>query len=247
MEEKRCLNCGSTVDDAFCPHCGQRTSVSRLSFKTAVIDNTWAALRMDVRVVPTAWMLITRPWVVIRDYLNGKRVLYTQPVRFLVILCFVNLLMQIFIPQLRDTDGTAVANDAGGSAWTIFITAFRGFLHDSEVAKDIIDSVLFAPVVYLIYLPWGSRRFNLAEYSTAYLYLCGAGLVIDVILTPVELLFPFFDGLIEMVWWCYLSGGLVYHAFHIRPRWKCALMVFINFLLVLTVGIFNHIFLYGID
>lgn len=238
-QKRYCLNCGTELTDAFCPHCGQKASVGRLTLKNALIDNAWSVMRMDGGVLPTAWLLITRPWVVIRDYIHGHRVCFTQPVRFIVIMCFVNILIQIVLPE-------AVAHPAdqpieGEGVWNSLLN----FISESEIASDLIESVLYVPVVWLVYLPWGSRRFNLAEYSTAYLYLCGAGLVIDLLLTPVEMLNAGLDALCEMIWWIYMLNGLVKHAFRIQRRSVRLAVIFINVVLIFAVALATQLLLYG--
>lgn len=217
--------------------------MGRLNFKTAIIDNFWSALRMDKRVIPTAAMLVTKPWVVVREYIHGHRIKYTQPVRFIVIICFLNIFVQMIAP---DNDATvSVPNSAEESFWLFVWHSVQAFLRDSKLAVDIIDSVVFAPVVYLLFLPWGSGRFNLAEYSTAYLYLCGGSLVIDLLFFPLLLVCEPVEVLIQVVWWLYVLHGMVKHSFKFRNAFIRTLMLVINIFIIVTIGFLDHLLLLG--
>lgn len=242
----RCLNCGTLLTDAFCPHCGQKASVGRLTVKTAIIDNAWSALRMDKTVLPTAFRLLTKPWVVIRDYIHGRRIVYTQPMRFIVIMCFISILVQVFVPDASSSPTANAANqNIGLSAWQHLLTGIQSFIRDSEIISDLIDSIIFVPIVYLIYLPWGGRRFNFAEYSTAFLYLCGANLAMDLVTMPIDMISEELNVLIYIVWWIYLFNGLVKHSFHIDKRAVRIFITLINILIILSMEVFNQVVLLG--
>lgn len=241
----RCLNCGTILTDAFCPHCGQKASVGRLTIKTAVIDNACNALRMDKTVLPTAFCLLTRPWVVIRDYIHGRRIGYTQPMKFIVIMCFINILVQVFLPDVNYSPIANATPDAGLSAWQHIWAGIQGFLRDSEIVYDLIGSIIFVPIVYLIYLPWGSRRFNFAEYSTAFLYLCGADLAMDLVTLPIDMASEGLGIAIYIVWWIYLFNGLVKHSFHFGKRTVRIIITLINILIIISMQLFNQIVLLG--
>lgn len=241
----RCLNCGTVLTDAFCPHCGQKASVDRLSVKTAIIDNVWSALRMDKTVLPTAFRLLTKPWVVIRDYIHGRRIVYTQPMKFIVIICFINILVQVFLPDTSLSQDTNANHDADLSAWRHLLTGIQSFIRDSEIISDLIDSIIFVPIVYLIYLPWGGRRFNFAEYSTAFLYLCGANLAMDLVTMPIDIISDDLSTVISIVWWIYLFIGLVKHSFNFGNQTVRIFVTLINVLIILSVEFFNQVVLLG--
>jgi hypothetical protein len=89
-----CINCGSSVADNFCQHCGQRTSVKRITFKEGWND-FWARIYgFDGMFPRTLKDLTFKPGEVAQKYLAGNRVLYYGPVGyfFLMITCYLLLL-----------------------------------------------------------------------------------------------------------------------------------------------------------
>lgn len=249
QDTKRCLNCGTPLSDTFCPHCGQKASVARLTVKTAIVDTFWSVLRMDGRVVPTAALLVTRPWIVIRNYIHGHRVMYTQPARFIIIMCFVNILLQLVFGDLRPEENVLmpapeIADDA--SVWTRGWYSLLDFLNDSEIARDLVESVVLTPIVYLLYMHWGSRRYNFAEYCTAYLYMCGAAMVIDTLALPLNLVSVPLNDLVETVWWIYLMCGMVKHAFRFNNRRTLLAMLTVTGILLVGLGVLLQYFFFDL-
>lgn len=81
----RCANCGTEFNGNYCPICGQKSSVGRL---------TWSSVRKGISMLwglesrsmlNTLLQLIVRPGYLIGDYLDGKRKQSYPPVKLLVI------------------------------------------------------------------------------------------------------------------------------------------------------------------
>jgi hypothetical protein len=75
-----CENCGTTVAGAYCGACGQAQSspiVSVRAFATQVMDDV---ARLDSRLLRTVRALLLQPGHLTREFLDGRRVRYTQPV-----------------------------------------------------------------------------------------------------------------------------------------------------------------------
>ncbi len=219
----RCLNCGAELTGDFCHNCGQRSSVCRLTVKSAIVDDTWSAVRMDRRVWPTVFALLIHPWVVIKEYIQGKRVRWTQPVRLIIILCFVDLVIEMFVPHADSLTVTPLA--PGATPLQQLWHFLQVFYDESELTVDIIDSIVLAPIFVLLFRRWGSRRFNIAEYSTAYLYLAAASVALDIILIPFEKLMGDWIDFIIAPWWIYVFIQMVIHAFPSLKGWRRVLML----------------------
>ena len=76
-----CLNCGTKVDDNYCPHCGQRVQAIRLPFKDLAGEAVSTFLNFDGLWWHSLRELMLRPGKVTREYLNGKRASYLPPLR----------------------------------------------------------------------------------------------------------------------------------------------------------------------
>ncbi|MCC8038089.1 MAG: DUF3667 domain-containing protein, partial [Bacteroidales bacterium] len=238
----RCLNCGTELSGEFCHRCGQRASVGRLTVKQALVDDAWSAVRMDRRVWPTIFALLWHPWVVIRDYIHGHRIGWTQPVRLIIILCFVNVVIQIFFPEEVGEIARHVCTD-DESMLTRLWHAVIAFCEDSELTIAIVESLVVAPIFLVLFLPWGSRRFNLAEYSTAYLYLAAASLALDLVTLPLSRVFGEWVAYLGVPWWAYITVQMIRHSFPSLRGWKRVGMIIAAMVICGLACVYVNIFL----
>lgn len=81
---EHCLNCGEKTTGNYCPSCGQKNTVRRVSlwllFTEFVNDN----LGFDSKFVKTIVYLVARPGFLTAQYNSGKRVAYIKPLRIYV-------------------------------------------------------------------------------------------------------------------------------------------------------------------
>jgi hypothetical protein len=92
-----CANCGySFPADApaeFCPRCGQQNHEVNISFGHLVEETLEGLFHFDGKVFRTAGLLLFRPGVLTRRFLEGQRMPYVPPVRLYVFLSFVFFLL----------------------------------------------------------------------------------------------------------------------------------------------------------
>jgi hypothetical protein len=79
-----CTNCGASRAGEFCAGCGQRV-VDRLTVRGIVQQIAHDVLNLDRGLLFTALELTRRPGDAIRDYVDGKRVRYTGPVKYFIL------------------------------------------------------------------------------------------------------------------------------------------------------------------
>jgi hypothetical protein len=84
-ESAECTNCGVPRAGEFCAACGQRAVRGRLTVRGIVQQVARDVLNLDRGVLFTALELTRRPGAAIRDYVDGKRVRYTGPVKYFVL------------------------------------------------------------------------------------------------------------------------------------------------------------------
>ena len=89
-EDKRhepchCANCGHEVTTEYCPVCGQKSDVGRITWHS-VRRGVMLLWGMDSRSMPySLWQLLWRPGYYIHDYLSGRRQVSFPPVKMLFI------------------------------------------------------------------------------------------------------------------------------------------------------------------
>ncbi len=108
-----CLNCGHPLDvsDKYCPNCSQANSTKKLVLKDFVDEFFSGLINYDSKLLKTLSALLARPGTITKDYINGKRVTYTNPFRFLLSLAFLYFLMVTFNNGFARLDQTASGFD----------------------------------------------------------------------------------------------------------------------------------------
>jgi hypothetical protein len=82
--EKDCLNCGTIVEDRYCPHCGQENVVPKETFWHMVFHFFNDITHFDSSFFSTVRELVVRPGKLSADYMAGKRARYLHPIRMYV-------------------------------------------------------------------------------------------------------------------------------------------------------------------
>lgn len=108
-----CLNCGHPLDmsDKYCPNCSQANSTKKLTLKDFFDEFFSNLLSYDSKLLQTLSALIIRPGVITKDFIEGKRVSYTNPFRFLLSLAFVYFLMLSFSGDYEKLNSYGYKND----------------------------------------------------------------------------------------------------------------------------------------
>ncbi len=82
-----CLNCTATVSLHFCPNCGQKSTTHRYSIKHFVehdfVHGVW---HVDKGIFFTVKELFTRPGHSVREFIQGKRVIYFSFITLILML-----------------------------------------------------------------------------------------------------------------------------------------------------------------
>ncbi len=80
-----CKNCGNTFEGKFCSNCGQTADIHRVTFKHFFHELFHAFTHADKGIFLLAKALAFRPGHVAREWLDGKRKRYFNPLSFLVL------------------------------------------------------------------------------------------------------------------------------------------------------------------
>lgn len=109
---EHCLNCEAQIGDAnFCSNCGQINDTRHLTFGQLISESLANFLAFDGRFFKTFWTVISKPGRVARDFTEGKRVRYMNPVRFY----FLSSLLIIFAIQYHNNKTKVFSSDSENS------------------------------------------------------------------------------------------------------------------------------------
>ncbi|WP_299326154.1 DUF3667 domain-containing protein [uncultured Maribacter sp.] len=93
-----CLNCGHPLElsDKYCPNCSQANSTKKLTLFDFFEEFLANYFSYDSKLWKTLTALLLRPGKITREYINGKRLSYTNPFRFLLSLSIIYFLIISF-------------------------------------------------------------------------------------------------------------------------------------------------------
>ena len=81
-----CKNCGTALDDVFCPHCGQKDVDLGRPIVRLAGELVRETLDVDGRMFRTLRLLFVQPGALTSEYLAGHRRRYTPPLRLYLVI-----------------------------------------------------------------------------------------------------------------------------------------------------------------
>lgn len=173
-----CANCGYLCYDSYCPKCGQKTDVDRLTIKSMLHNLATAVIGGESGLWHTLFMLFTHPERLIADYIDGKRKNYFSPFPLL----FLALAVCLIALQTANSDLTLQIEhfdtdtiEMRGEEKAIHVLQQAKMVYQTFFQHFTLITLLFAPVfVAGIRLCFGSafrKRYNWAETLVLQVYL----------------------------------------------------------------------------
>lgn len=108
-----CLNCGTIVVGKFCHNCGQENIEGKETFFQIVYHFIEDITHFDGKLIKTLRLLLTKPGLLTKAYVDGKRVSYIHPIRMYI---FISAVFFLFIfsgdQKVIDVD-TKSSNSSG--------------------------------------------------------------------------------------------------------------------------------------
>ena len=103
--EKNCLNCGHTVEERYCPQCGQENIELHDAALHLFIHFVQDVFHYDGKFWHTLRGLIRKPGFVAAEYIDGKRMHNFHPIRFYFFTSTVFFLLLFYMVKLDDGNG----------------------------------------------------------------------------------------------------------------------------------------------
>ena len=76
-----CANCGAELDGAFCHACGQKATGPDVSLHDFFHDALHEFAHVDGKIIQTVRLLITKPGMLTKEFLSGRRARFISPLR----------------------------------------------------------------------------------------------------------------------------------------------------------------------
>lgn len=137
-QNNQCLNCGATVPERYCSHCGQENIETHESFGHLFQHFVADIVHYDSKALSTLKYLIIRPGFLTKAYTAGKRMSYVNPIKLYVFISFVFFLMYAIITSDNEHE------EPRPSEQNTEVQEKERFKHAEELTKGlkISDSIL---------------------------------------------------------------------------------------------------------
>jgi hypothetical protein len=159
-----CKNCGNIVHHKYCPHCGQKASVERITFHFLWHQLFHFFTHLEKGFLFTSVGMLLRPGKTVNEYIRGKRIIYQPPVSYFLVWIAIYALM-LYLVKETFGEGAVIdyKNYFGSDVSTQYAINHLG----------IVLSILLPVFAFYIYLLTGTRLFNYAESLVVVLYVLG--------------------------------------------------------------------------
>ncbi|MDE7437263.1 MAG: DUF3667 domain-containing protein [Muribaculaceae bacterium] len=236
----KCRNCGCSCASNFCPECGQSVKEKRLENKSFFISLLSGLSRINQGFLYTSWCLLINPWKVIRDYINCRRVRYIPPVSMLIVVCFLSAFVAGLMPVSEQTE---IVDTGTGQLPLISqaVLMVTDYLMNNMLIRNLTIYIPALVAIPMVFWSVGARKYNLAEYFAAMIYMTSSLLIFGIIVKPLSILSESFSSALEILYSIIICSMSMYKAFPI-PSLKKRIGYFLLYL-ILSVVIYLLIFL----
>jgi hypothetical protein len=120
--QRACLNCGTALSESFCSHCGQREQEVKRPLIGLMKELFHAVFELDGRAYRTVFFLFCKPAYLTREYIEGRRMSFTPPLRLFLILSIIFFFM-ISANSLIQTLDSSLSGETGKNSELLAISS----------------------------------------------------------------------------------------------------------------------------
>ncbi|MFZ6014727.1 MAG: DUF3667 domain-containing protein [Bacteroidota bacterium] len=187
-----CKNCDKPVIGNFCATCGQKGDVHQITLKHVVHEFLHAFTHADKGFLLLIKRLILKPGIVAKEYIEGKRKRYFNPLSFLVITSAVQAYITHkvgYFEAMSAGRGGPMQDSTGSTKGDLMRAEVFKFSADNE---KVLTLFLIVPLLTLFCRAFFWRpKHNLAEHFVIQSFIVGQANVIRVLIfVPLFLLSP---------------------------------------------------------
>jgi hypothetical protein len=138
--EKNCLNCGADVPTKYCPECGQLNRDPNFKIKDLLMEFVHDLTHFDGKFFVTTFLLIKKPGFLTRQFIEGKRLKYLNPVRMYVFTSAIFFFIVYSLNSFSKDENTVNAPLIIESQDSLDINSSSGFksVNEYELNQDTL-------------------------------------------------------------------------------------------------------------
>jgi len=176
-----CKNCQTPqrTDYNYCPACGAKVVVKRLTFKNLTYDISERYFNLDNTFIRTVVQLCIRPEEVIDAYVQGVRRRFLNPISHIGIALTLSGLLMFIMQKVLTSD---MFNTYGGQL-------------SEEASNKLFDTIFdYTSLLFVLYIPvfaiagyitFNRKEYLLSEYIIAYIYIMAQW---SIVIFPISLI-----------------------------------------------------------
>src|SRR5688572_15298735 len=180
-----CKNCSNEFEGKYCNNCGQRADLHRFTLKHALHDFIHTFTHVDSGLFFLMKELFLRPGIVAKEYIEGKRKKYFNPMQYLVLMVaiatFLSANYTLMGPNNVNPETYSKLNE-----FTQMVLQFNQFIY------KYFNLILFIAVPVMALFSWLFYRgsgYNYAENVIMNVFLAAQRTLIFIMVTPFLFLF----------------------------------------------------------
>lgn len=201
MHPANCLNCNSNLDEdfKFCPKCGQKAAIHRLDFHAISHDAVHYVTHADKSIFTLIKELISKPGIVAREYVAGRRQRYFKPLNFFLIVAGIVVFMTSSFYSAEDNRSRQIelaANkiqDPVKRQETLNVAARTKTVNKITKKYSNVINMVATPLLTFLFWIFYRKKYNYFESLVANMYFIGfIMLLYALVIVPLQSLFPRF-------------------------------------------------------
>ena len=114
-DHRSCPNCGSELLGNYCSNCGQHDQDMRRPFFKLLGEVLSSLLELDGRAYRTIYYLFTKPGFLSSEYVSGRRMSYTPPLRLFLVISISFFLIISAVNSVRSMQSILLESQTGES------------------------------------------------------------------------------------------------------------------------------------
>jgi hypothetical protein len=242
----QCKNCEAAIDSKFCSNCGQKAEIHRLTFAHVFHEFIHAFTHADKGFVLLVKNLLWRPGFVAKEYLDGKRKKYFNPLSFIVITSAIHAFVALKTGYFASMGSSG--NQGGGARRmpAIWVEVFQ----ISNNNGKLLSLILIVPLLaFLSWIFFRRGRYLFSENLVLHAFIVGESHVIrTLIFIPLFLIFPNQSGINLWIFQTLLLAYLVvaYKQFFNQSIFVTiikTIAIFVLFLILYWVVILSYVYI----
>lgn len=140
-KEKNCLNCNAQVQGRFCHVCGQENIETKESVWQLVSHFVGDLFHFDGKFFSSLRLLMFRPGFLSREYLQGRRMSYINPIRMYIFSSAIFFLIFFMLMPSNVNDGNALVSQVRNEIEAEIDSLQEKIKTDSLSSQSKLDSI----------------------------------------------------------------------------------------------------------